>query len=118
MKTAVRWHGWAGFALGLWLALSPWVAGYAGNDSATANAAVTGLALALASHFEASFGAPAIQWLNLAAGVWLLAAPFILAFSGAAMATAICVAAGAGAAALAASALRLEKDLGRLWHSR
>ena len=114
----MRWQGWAGFHLGLWLALSPWLAGYAENDQATANAACVGLELALVSHFAASFGAAAVQWLNLVGGAWLLAAPFVLSFSGAAVPTAISLAAGAAAAGLAASALGLEKGLGRLWHSR
>ena len=42
MKDAVaaRWQGWASFALGLWLALSPWICGYADDERfATGNAA-------------------------------------------------------------------------------
>ena len=35
-----RWQDWASFALGLWLAVSPWLADYAAHDVATANAAV------------------------------------------------------------------------------
>src|SRR2546425_4455556 len=46
-----RWQDRGSFALGLWLAVSPWFADYAAHDVATANAAVCGLALALTAHF-------------------------------------------------------------------
>ena len=47
--TAARWQGWVSFALGLWLAMSPWICGYADDEHlATGNAAFMGIALALA----------------------------------------------------------------------
>src|SRR6185503_7651336 len=48
---AEKWQDWASFALGLWLAISPWVMGYADHEAATWNAVGVGLSLALASHF-------------------------------------------------------------------
>lgn len=109
MASVTRWQEWASFALALWLAVSPWFAGYAENAPATANAAFVGLALALASHFEASFDEVAGEWLNLAAGVWLMAAPFALGFGTAAVAAAISMAVGGCITALAVSALGLDK---------
>ncbi len=113
---ANKWQDWASFALGLWLAVSPWAAGYAEHEAATANAIVVGLALALGSHFEcvACDDLPA-EWLNLAAGVWLVSAPFVLEFASR-VATANCITVGAFVAALAASALSLDKQIGKLWH--
>lgn len=108
MRPLVRWHDWAIFALALWLAVSPWLAGYAANPAATANAAVAGLALALAAHVEASCETP-LHWLNAAAGLWLAAAPFVLGFDAEPMAAANSVAVGAAVAALAA----LDLDLAR-----
>jgi SPW repeat len=112
-----KWQDWASFALGLWLAVSPWLAGYAEHEAATANAVLIGLVLALSSHFEcvACNDLPA-EWLNLAVGAWLVCAPFVLDFTGAAVAAANCLVVGAFVAALAASALSLDKHLGKLWH--
>jgi hypothetical protein len=117
MAAAAKWQDWASFALGLWLAVSPWIAGYAENEAATANAIILGLALALGSHFEcvACDELPA-EWLNLAAGVWLICAPFVLGFTAAAVASANSVVVGAFVAMLAGSALSLDKHLGKLWH--
>ena len=111
-----KWQDWTSFALGLWLAVSPWLAGYAHHDAATANAVLVGLALALASHFEclACDEAPA-EWLNLAAGVWLVWAPFGLEFASR-VASANAVAVGVFVSLLAVSALSLDKHFGRLWH--
>ena len=113
---ADKWQDWASFALGLWLAVSPWIAGYHDQEAATANATLVGLALALGSHFEcvACDDLPA-EWLNLAAGVWLVCAPFTLDF-GSAVASVNSIAVGTFVALLAASALSLDKHLGKLWH--
>jgi hypothetical protein len=108
---ATKWQAWTCFTLGLWLAVSPWLAGYAEHESATANAVIVGLVLALASHFEcvACDDAPA-EWLNLAAGIWLVCAPFMLEF-GSPIASVNSIAVGAFVAFLAASALSLDKKL-------
>ena len=115
MATTARWQEWAGFFLGLWLAVSPWAVGYVEHHAATANAAFVGLSLALASHFEASFDEVSGEWLNLGAGLWLLAAPFVLGFMGPTAAAANCLAVGACVAALAASALQIDKGIARLF---
>lgn len=106
------WQHWAIFTLALWLALSPWLVDYAGQPAATANAAVAGLAIALAAHIEASCEL-SIEWLNLAAGAWLIAAPFVLGFDGEGVPAANSVAVGAAIAGLAASALELDRGFSR-----
>lgn len=116
MTATDKWQDWASFALGLWLAVSPWIAGYAEHNTATANAVIVGLALALGSHFEcvACDDAPA-EWINLAVGLWLVCAPFTLGFaSRVGMANSVVV--GIAVAVLAASALSLDKQIGKLWH--
>jgi hypothetical protein len=113
---AARWQEWASFALGLWLAVSPWIVGYAEYEAATANAVFVGLALALASHFEATFDQISAEWLNLGTGVWLVVAPFVLGFASATAPTADSIAVGTFVAALAGSALSLDKEIGKLWH--
>lgn len=112
-----RWQDWTSFALGLWLALSPWVAGYAEHASPTANAAFCGTALALAAHFEASCCEDSIEWANLALGLWLVAAPFVLGFDSQPVAAVTSASVGAFVAGLAASALELDRGLSR-WVQR
>ncbi|MGE5639387.1 MAG: SPW repeat protein [Clostridia bacterium] len=110
---AIHWQDWAAFGLGLWLAVSPWALGYTGEEAATGNAAIVGLVLALGSHFEASFEEGSAEWLNLAAGLWLVAAPFVLGFTDRMDAAANSVTVGAVVTALAGSALSLDKEIGR-----
>lgn len=108
---ATKWQGWTSFTLSLWLAVSPWLAGYAEHECATANAVVVGLVLALASHFECvACDEASAEWLNLAAGIWLVCAPFMLEF-GSPVASVNSIAVGAFVAFLAASALSLDKKL-------
>ena len=111
-----RWQDWASFALALWLAVSPWLADYAAHDAATANAAVCGLALALAVHFGFSCDHLSTEWLSLGGGLWLVAAPFMLGFSGNYVAAVNSIAVGAFIALLSAWALQLDRELGRIWH--
>jgi hypothetical protein len=117
MAATAKWQDWASFVLGLWLAVSPWLVGYAEHEAATANAIVVGLGLALASHFEcvACTDELPAELLNLAAGIWLLSAPFTFDF-GSRVASANSIAVGALVALLAASALSLDKHIGKLWH--
>jgi len=114
---AARWQGWVSFALGLWLAMSPWICGYADDEHlATGNAAFIGIALALGSHFEVAFDTEFAEWLNLAAGTWLAAAPFFLGFATAPVPAVNCIAVGTLVMALAASALSLDKQIEKWWH--
>lgn len=115
---ATRWQDWASFALGLWLAMSPWIVGYSGHEAATANAAFAGLALALGSHFEVSFDEISIEWFNLTVGLWLVASPFVLGFTALADVTANCVAVGTLVVVLSASALELDKEFEKWWQGR
>ena len=118
-SVTARWQDWAGFGLGLWLAMSPWICGYADSQhAATGNAAFMGIALALASHFQLSLEASATEWLHLAAGAWLAAAPFFLGFANHAVSTVNCIAVGTLVMAHAASALSLDKEIEKWWHKR
>jgi len=107
---AKRWQEWASFVLGLWLAVSPWAADYAEHHAATANAVFLGLGLALGSHFQAALDDCQGEWLNLAAGAWLIAAPFVLGFLGEVVPTATSVSVGSFVAILAGSALSVARQ--------
>ena len=117
-SVTARWQEWASFALGLWLAMSPWICGYADEHAATGNAAFMGIALALGSHFQVSLDARSAEWLNFAAGLWLIAAPFFLGFATAALSAVNCVAVGTLVMVLAVSALSLDKEIGKWWQKR
>ena len=118
MKSAtVRWQEWASFALGLWLAVSPWACGYAESEpAATGNAAFMGIALALASHFVVSFDGQHAEWLNFGAGVWLAVAPFVLGFGHAPVPAVNSIVVGSMVMTLAVSALSLDKEIEKRWH--
>ena len=111
---ATKWQDWTSFVLGLWLALSPWVLGYSHTDSATANAAFVGTALALGAHFEVAMDEVSAEWLNMVVGLWLVLAPFLLGFGAQVAPTLNSIAVGAAVAALAGSALSLEKSIRRV----
>jgi len=111
-----RWQDWASFALGLWLAVSPWLADYAAHDAATTNAAVCGLALALTAHFGFSCDHVSCEWLDLGGGLWLVVAPFVLGFEANHVAAVNAIAVGAFVTLLSAWALQLDRELGRIWH--
>jgi len=113
MVGTARWQDWASFTLGLWLAVSPWIVGYEGQHAATANAAFVGVALALGAHFQIGLDELWTEWVNMAVGLWLLAAPFALEFVST-VAMANCIIVGCCICALSASALHLDKEMGRL----
>ena len=109
-----RWQDWASFALALWLAVSPWLAGYAAHDAATANAALVGLLLAVTAHVAFSCEQMSCEWLNLCGGLWLLASPFVLGFDGQLAAMGNAIAVGAAITALSAWGLHLDHGLDRI----
>ena len=118
-SVTARWQDWAGFGLGLWLAMSPWICGYADSQhAATGNAAFMGIALALGSHFQLTLDAAAAEWLALAAGIWLAAAPFLLGFANNVVPAVNCIAVGTLVMTHAASALSLDKEIEKWWHKR
>jgi SPW repeat len=118
MAGTTKWQDWTSFALGLWLAVSPWVAGYSEDPVSTSNAVFVGITLAVGSHVGIGLDEVSTDWLNLAAGFWLMLAPFVLDFVPAPVPTSNCIAVGAFVAALAASALELDRGFGRWWQRR
>jgi hypothetical protein len=88
------------------------------NEGATTNAVFLGLGVALIGHFEASFAELAAEWLNIAAGLWLIIAPFLLGFTAEPLATANSITVGTILIGLVASASSLDKELGKWWHNR
>ena len=112
-----KWQDWASFALGLWLAVSPWMAGYVEHNAATANAVDRrpGARARLAT----SSAWPATSCpLNGSTSPWAYgwcARRSAFGF-GSPVATANSHHGGRLVAVLACSALSLDKQIGKLWH--
>jgi predicted MFS family arabinose efflux permease len=99
---ARRWQDWANMALGILLAVSPWLFGYSGLDGATMNAVIVGLlvfalsalALTLLDRWEA--------YISAALGLWAAAAPWLIGFAAYDAAMIVHLAAGTGVVLIAA----------------
>jgi hypothetical protein len=64
------------------LFISPWLLGFVGEVMPTRNAWIVAVALALVASAALSAFAEWEEWTNLALGVWLMAAPWMLGFTG------------------------------------
>ena len=96
--------------LGGWLVLSPWALAYESNATATANAVIVGVLLAVAA-LGAIFVPRA--WEELSAGVlalWMIASPWFLNFSGHGIATLSAVVAGGVILALATWTVATDRE--------
>jgi hypothetical protein len=76
-----NWEDWLGMALGAIIGLSPWLAGEQDNPAILWNVVIVGaLVIALAAMELASLQ----RWeegLEIAAGLWLAASPFIFGYA-------------------------------------
>ena len=77
----LRWQDWVTLVAGIWLLVSPWVVGYAGDVAAMSNAVIFGIAIIVYSIVELSVPRAWEEWLMVAAGVWLIISPWVLGFS-------------------------------------
>jgi hypothetical protein len=90
----------ANLILGAILFFSPWIFGFAAG-SASANAYVAGLAIAILAIAALAAFAVWEEWLNLVVGLWTLVSPWVLGFQGTTAMT-VHVVIGAAVAILAA----------------
>ena len=83
MKT--RWQDWVMLVLGIWLFFSPfWMASYAATgDAAAWNSYILGIAVAAFAIAALVSDERWEEWVELALGIWLVIAPFVLGFWGA-----------------------------------
>jgi hypothetical protein len=75
-----RWQDWVNLILGAWLFLSPWF-GLASTSTSAWNAWVFGAVIAAFSVWALALPQRWEEWINLIVGVWVLIAPFVLAFT-------------------------------------
>jgi SPW repeat len=76
-----QWEDWCSWGLGIWLCLSPWILHFDLDATATHTAVITGVLVILAEVVTLSVFSLLEEWINVLLGVWLVAAPWILAFS-------------------------------------
>ena len=80
-RESVRWSSGTNVLAGIWLIAAPFWLGYAGLERALANDVAVGVAIVVLGLVRA--GAPlrneALSWIVATLGVWLVAAPFVLA---------------------------------------
>jgi len=79
-RANVRVASGVNVALGAWLIVAPFALGYT-TRAAYLNDAIAGvLVLILAGSRLAAMRTPGLSWANLSIGLWLIVAPFALAF--------------------------------------
>ena len=77
---AWNWQDWLDMVLGLWLAVSPWIIGFAdGDPAATRNALIVGIAIAVLSALTFLAYHIVEEWIDVILGVWLIVSPWVLA---------------------------------------
>ena len=79
----VKFASGVNIVLGAWMVIASWILGYSGVTAALWNDIIVGvIVLILAWAREANPGGiAAMSWINALLGLWLIAAPFVLAFS-------------------------------------
>ena len=112
----IRWQDWVEFALGAWLAASPWILGFERVEFAMWNAVILGAAIMIYALVELGIPRAWEEWFSMAMGAWLVVSPFALRFSTDRVASWNTIAVGVLIAVFAAWALALDKEISKWWH--
>lgn len=72
---------------GIWLIIAPWALGYSNIDAAVWNDVLVGIAVVILAGIRTATPnrSTGVSWANVALGVWLIIAPFILQYGAYAM---------------------------------
>lgn len=81
MMRIERWQDLINAVLGLWLLASPWVIGYDDGGTAMWNAITAGVLLAALALGAVFIPRAWEEWAQGGIGAWLIASPWVLAFS-------------------------------------
>lgn len=87
MENKQRWQDWINLILGAWLFLSPFFGFGAFKDAASWNSYIFGAIVFAISAIALLTPQLWEEWINGIIGLWLIASPFILAFSSHQLAT-------------------------------
>ena len=77
-----QWQDALNALLGLWLVISPWLLGYAGETLAAWNAWIPGVIIAVAAIAALTAFHAWEEWVNAALGLWLVISPWLLGYAG------------------------------------
>lgn len=80
-ETPASWTSWLVAILGIWLIISPWVVGFAGQEAAFWNTLITGIVILLVALGAARSASSSTSWLNVALGIWLIVSPWVVGYS-------------------------------------
>ena len=117
MFKTLKWEDWLGIALGAFLLASPWIFGYSDSSAPMMNALVMGSILVFEELLEVGEHETVEEWIDVAAGLWLMAAPSVLGFSSEAAAALTSFADGAFTVIFAALAMTsFDEKIGHWWH--
>lgn len=115
MFKTLQWEDWAGIAVGAWMLASPWVLGYTDHDAATMNALFLGAVLIVVELLNLDQHQPAEEWIDIAAGLWLVISPLVAGFASVTTAAVNAVVVGALTILLAVLALSPLDEKIRVW---
>ncbi|MFC3284514.1 SPW repeat protein [Litchfieldella rifensis] len=79
-----QWREWLMLLFGVWLVVSPFVLGYAGAGAQMAvwNPVIVGVVVVVFAIAEIMKPQTWEEWISLLLGAWLIAAPFVLGYTG------------------------------------
>jgi hypothetical protein len=80
-QTGNNWQDWVNLVLAVWLFVSPWVLGFAGQRPGW-DAWIVGAIVAIFSIAALTEVQIWEEWVNLLLGAWLFISPWVLGFSG------------------------------------
>lgn len=79
-----QWREWLMLLFGVWLVVSPFALGYAGAGAQMAvwNPVIVGVVVIVFAIAEIMKPQTWEEWISLLLGAWLIAAPFVLGYTG------------------------------------
>ncbi len=111
-----RWQDGVELVLGVWLAASPWILGFADMPFAMWNAVILGVAIVVYALVEMGVPRAWEEWISMAMGAWLVMSPFVLNFSANSMASWNAIVVGVLIAVFAAWAMAIGAEIDKWWH--
>lgn len=91
MRQTVQWTSGINIVAGLWLIIAPFVLGYHEIQAALWNDVLVGIIVAAfaVARVARPLMNPSLSWINAVFGLWLIVAPFVLAYGSAVEAFAV-----------------------------